>query len=254
LFPDGREVRARYKQSVLGVAWSMLTPLVSSLLSSFLFATVAGISAGNTASGHPIPYQFFAYIGSMFWGFFSSCITSGADSMTSNLQLLTKVYFPREIFTLSSIANRIVDFGFSLITFVFLIFFYAVKSHFMISWMTLLVPLVLVIQLILTLGLSFLLATLNLFYRDVRFVLGQYPVEKVLRHAAQHPLLVYLYLHLNPMTPLILAYQHLVLDKPYPVGADMGGMLVSALLCSLVFLVFGYNVFKKYEGMFAEAV
>ena len=116
----GREVRARYKQSVLGIAWSVITPLISSLLTTFLFSFVAGIHPGKTSSGQAVPYQMFAYVGAMFWGFFNACISSGADSMTGNLQLLTKVYFPREIFTLSAIANRIVDFAFSLVTFVVL--------------------------------------------------------------------------------------------------------------------------------------
>ena len=260
----GREVRARYKQSVLGVAWSVITPLISSLLTTFIFSFVAGIHPDKTSSGQAVPYQMFAYVGAMFWGFFTACITSGADSMTSNLQLLTKVYFPREIFTLSAIANRIVDFAFSLVTFVVLVVFYASTQHFVISWMTLLVPLVLVVQLVLTLGLSFLLATMNLFYRDVRFVLGlvmqiwmfltpvQYPLSKVTGHTHDHPLLVYLYLHLNPMTPLVLLYQHLVLNQSLPPG--LPEMFLGTIFFSLVMLMFGYSVFKKYEGMFAESV
>ena len=260
----GREVRARYKQSVLGVAWSVITPLISSLLTTFLFSFVAGIHPDKTSSGQAVPYQMFAYVGAMFWGFFTACITSGADSMTGNLQLLTKVYFPREIFTLSAIANRLVDFAFSLVTFIFLVFYYADTQHFLISWATVLVPLVLIVQLVLTLGLSFLLATMNLFYRDVRFVLGlvmqiwmfltpvQYPLSKVTQHRRQHPLLVYLYLHLNPMTPLVLMYQHLILNQPLPAG--MPGMFAGTILFSLVMLAFGYSVFNKYEGMFAESV
>lgn len=261
----GREVRSRYKQSVLGVAWSVITPLISSLLTTFLFSFIARIPTDKTNTGHVVPYQMFAFVGAMFWGFFASCITSGADSMTGNLQLLTKVYFPREIFTLSSIANRLVDFGFSLITFVFLIVYYMTTQHFVIAWTTLFVPLVLVIQLILTLGLSFLLATLNLFYRDVRFVLGlalqiwmfltpvQYPVTQVLSHASREPLLVWAYLHLNPMTPLVLTYQHLVLGQDIP-GIHLGGMLFGSFLFSLAMLALGYQTFKKYEGMFAEVI
>ena len=260
----GREVRARYKQSVLGVVWSFITPLISSLLTTFLFSFVAGIHPDKTSSGQAVPYQLFAYVGAMFWGFFSACVTSGADSMTGNTGLLTKVYFPREIFTISAIANRIVDFGFGLVTFLFLLFYYGDTQHFHIPWTALLVPLVLLLQLVLTLGLAFLLATLNLFYRDVRFILGlamqiwmmltpvQYPISKVLHHRADHPLLVYLYLHLNPMTPIVLMYQHLVLGQPLPAG--MGEMFVSAILLSLAALAFGYSVFRKYEGMFAESV
>ena len=261
----GREVRSRYKQSVLGVAWSVITPLISSLLTTFLFSYIARIQPDKTATGHVVPYQMFAFVGAMFWGFFASCISSGADSMTGNLQLLTKVYFPREIFTLSAIANRLVDFGFSLITFAFLIVYYMTTQHFAIAWTTVLVPLVLVIQLILTLGLSFLLATANLFYRDVRFVLGlalqiwmfltpvQYPVSRVLHHAAHQPVLVWAYLHLNPMTPLVLTYQHLVLGQDIP-GVNLGSLLLGSLVFSLLILVLGYSVFRKYEGMFAEAI
>ena len=149
-------------------------------------------------------------------------------------------------------------------TFLVLVFYYVSTQHFHIPWTIVLVPLVLIVQLVLTLGLAFLLATMNLFYRDVRFVLGlamqiwmfltpvQYPLSKVLHHAAQHPLLVYLYLHLNPMTPLVLMYQHLVLNQPLPAG--MPGMFAWSVLFSVAMLVFGYSVFRKNEGMFAESV
>jgi ABC-type polysaccharide/polyol phosphate export permease len=260
----GREIRARYKQSVLGVAWSLITPLVSTVLSTFIFSFVAGFQATKTASGHVVPYMLFVYVGTMFWGFFVACINSGADSMTSNLQLLTKVYIPREVFPLASILGRSVDFLFSLVPFVFFIIFFGVTQGFRIPATALLVPFVLVIQLILILGLSLLFSTMNLFYRDVRFLLGlvmqvwailtpvSYPISKVLSHAHKFPLGVYLYMHLNPMTPLVLAYQSLILGQTPP--ADLGVLLLSSLLVSIVFLVLGYSVFRKYEGSFAEAV
>ncbi len=262
----GREIRARYKQSVLGVAWSILTPLINTFLSTFLFSIVAGLHADKTASGHVPPYPLFVYAGTMFWGLFAACIASGTDSLTGNIQLLTKVYFPREVFTLAAIAGRAVDFAFSLVPLVVLVVFYGVTQHTGLAWTTVFVPLVLLIQLVLTLGLSFLLATLNLFYRDVRFVIGlviqiwmyltpiMYPLSKVLSQAHRHPLLVFLYMHLNPMTPLMLAYQHLMLNIPLPPGVNLGPMLASSALVSVALLLAGYGVFAKYEGQFAEAV
>ena len=90
----GREVRSRYKQSVLGVAWSFITPLISSLLTTFLFSFVAGIHPDKTSSGQAVPYQMFAYVGAMFWGFFNACISSGADSMTGNIAAADQGVFP----------------------------------------------------------------------------------------------------------------------------------------------------------------
>lgn len=258
----GREIRSRYKQSVLGMAWSVVVPLFNTLLYTFVFASIAKLPAGKNAAGHGIPYTLLVYIGQMFWGLFAAGVASGADSMTSNLQLLTKVYFPREVFTLSAIAARFTDFGFSFIVLVVLAAYFAVSQHFFVSWLVVLVPVILLIQLTLVLGLSFLLATVNLFYRDVRYVLGMVlqiwmfltPVNYSLALFAdrldKHPAIGWICFHVNPMTSLMGAYQDLFLVGKMP---DWGGVALAAVI-SVASLLVGYRVFAKYEGEFAEAI
>lgn len=262
----GREIRARYKQSMLGVMWSVVTPLINTILFTFVFNRVASIPSPHNAAGQTIPYALFVYIGTMFWSFFSAGLASGTDSMTSNLQLLTKVYFPREVFTLSAIAARAADFGFSFIVFLALMIGYGVHNHLVLSWDIFLTPVIMLIQLMLMLGLSFLLATANLFYRDVRFVIGlilqiwmfltpvSYPITKFLSGSHHHPLMVWIYLHLNPMTSLILAYQRCILNMAVPPSIAVWPMVAVSAVIAVVMLVVGYSVFAKYEGMFAEAV
>jgi len=264
----GRELRARYKQSVLGMTWSVVTPLINTLLFTFVFNRVAAIPEPRNAAGQAIPYALFVYVGTMFWNFFAAGLSSGTDSMTSNLQLLTKVYFPREIFTLSAIAARVADLGFSFIVFVLLMASFGLTRHLIFSWTMVFAPFILLIQMVLMLGLSFLLATVNLFYRDVRFIIGlvlqvwvfltpvNYPLSKFLSSTHHHAALTWVYLHLNPMTPLMLAYQHLILnmDTPGITLLSLWGLVAGSAALSVLVLLLGYSVFVKYEGAFAEAI
>jgi lipopolysaccharide transport system permease protein len=262
----GREIRARYKQSMLGVLWSVITPLINTLLFTFVFNRIAGVQSPHNVAGQAVPYALFVYVGTMFWSFFSSGLTSGTDSMTANMALLTKVYFPREVFTLAAITARAADFGFSFIVFVGLMVTYGISQHLALTWEILLAPIILLIQLVLMLGLSFLLATVNLFYRDVRFVIGlilqiwmfltpvNYPLARFLSGSHKNHVLVWVFLHMNPMTPLMLAYQRCILNIPVPPTFDLWAMVAGSAIFSLIVLFFGYSVFAKYEGMFAEAI
>ncbi len=262
----GRELRARYKQATLGVLWSVIMPLANTLLFTFVFNKIAGLHAPPDASGRPIPYLLYVNTGTIFWAFFASGVSSGAESLTSNGGLLTKVYFPREVFPLTTLAARAADAGFSLLLFVGIALCYGLTGHFHLTWSVLLVPFVLVIQFCLMLGLALLLSTVNLFNRDVRFVLPlfiqvwafmtpvSYPLTRFISGTAKHPLVTWLYLHLNPMTPLVLAYQKLILNEQLPPGLDLLPMVAASAAVSAVILMVGYAVFIRYEESFAEAV
>ncbi len=262
----GRELRARYKQATLGILWSILMPLANTLLFTFVFGTIAGLHAPPGADGRPIPYLLYVNTGTIFWAFFASGVSSGAESLISNSGLLTKVYFPREVFPITTLTARAMDAGFSLILFVGIALCYGLAGHFHLTWGVLLVPFVLLIQFCLMLGLALLLSTVNLFNRDVRFVLPlfiqvwsfltpvSYPLTRFISGTHKHPLVAWMYLHLNPMTPLILAYQKLILNEQLPPGLALGPMVAASAVVSVLVLLAGYAVFIKYEESFAEAV
>jgi ABC-type polysaccharide/polyol phosphate export permease len=154
----GRDVKTRYKQSVLGYAWAVLYPLATALI----FSIVGQIILRQQTGG--LPYPVYAYFGLLYWNLFSSGLTAATESLVSHLNLITKVYFPREVFPVAAVLSKLVDFGFGLVGLVPLLIVYRVKPG----------PLFLMslamagIVVLLTLGWGMLLACANLYFRDVR--------------------------------------------------------------------------------------
>src|SRR4030067_1652208 len=137
-----RDVRVRYKQSLLGIVWAMFIPLSMMLLFSFIFTRVVTVKVD-------IPYPIFAYCGLLPWQFFSSATTAATNSLIANRTLVTKIYFPSEVFRLSSIIASFIDFLVGSIILVALImYFYFTGASIMVSWTVLLVIPVILVQIL----------------------------------------------------------------------------------------------------------
>jgi ABC-2 type transport system permease protein len=251
-----RDIKARYKQSTLGIAWAILNPLIMALIYSVVGKVFLRQQVG-------IEFALFSYFGLLFWNLFSMGIMASAESLVSHLSLITKVYFPREVFPISAVAGKLVDFGFGLLGLMaLLLVFRTVPS---VTGLLLLVPLTLVL-IVFTMGIGLLLSCANLFNRDVRHLTGLalavwmylvpnlYPLEMVPEGWRR------LYL-LNPVAALIDASRKLVF--PQLVGrTDTFGLVqmihwpyvgVATIVSIIVFIV-GYAVFKRCEPRFAESV
>src|SRR5712671_4830105 len=166
-----RDIRVRYKQSLLGVAWAFLMPLINALVIYAIF-TFGPVNLSDPSKLRGMPYMLFVLSGIVAWGFFAGTITSSTECLTRNSRLVTKIYFPREVFPLGTVAGALVDFGISMSIFVPVYTFYLVSNagvH--LSPMLGLIPLVLIVQLMLVAGLSLIVSMANLFFRDVKYLM-----------------------------------------------------------------------------------
>lgn len=240
-----REVRVRYKQSLLGAAWAILQPLALTVMFTVIFSVLVRI---DTA---PIPYPLFAYTAMVPWAFFSNSISSGVPSLVNNMNLVSKVYFPREILPFASIGAAFLDFLIASGLLAVMILFYGTLPGLEILWVF---P-ILAVQIALTLGVTLALSAALVFFRDVRFVIPLmlqlwmyaspviYPVSLVPeRFRALYSL--------NPMVGVIDGYRRVLLEGLPPDLLSLGlGAAVAAVL-----LVIGYWFFKRSEPAFADLI
>lgn len=239
-----RDIRLRYKQTVMGFGWAIFMPLLNTAVFSVIFMQVATLQT-------PVPYPVFAYCGLWAWNFFASSLRFSVISLTSNPNLVTKVYFPREIFPFSSVLVCLVDFAVGAIVLVGLMIYYGVAPT---AWI-LFLPVVVIVNVAFTAAVSLILAMANLFYRDVKYlfelVVGVwmfatsvlYPMELVAPRLATVA-------QLNPMTPIIDGYRAALLGVPLP---HPNAFLLAAAL-SFVLLAFAWSWFHKAEFSFAENI
>lgn len=240
-----RHLRGQYKQSVLGYAWAFVNPLSQMLILTFVFSTIL---RGNSEG---VPFSLFLLVGLVPWIFFSTALASATDSVVGASSLVTKVYFPREILPTAAVFTKLVDLGFGMLILAGLMLYYGRPPE----WTTIWVPVLFFVHLVFTLGLSYPLAALNLFFHDVRFLVGValtlwfymtpiiYPVDMV-------PPRYRFIFDLNPNSLFINAYRRAILHGQNP-GIEK--MLLGIAIATGTFLV-GYYLFKKLEPHFADRI
>ena len=240
-----REIGVRYKQSFLGAAWAILQPLAMMIMFTLVFSLLARVPTDGA------PYPVFSYVALLPWTFLQTSVSFGVPSLVNNLNLVTKIYFPREILPIGAIGASFFDFLVASIIFLPMLFLYRIA----LSWTILWLPLLLGIQIILTLGVTLLGSAIIVRYRDVRFIvpLGLqlwlfatpiiYPVSLVPER------LLPLYM-LNPMAGIVDSYRRVILHGQPP---DWGHLGLSAAV-TLVLLVIGYATFRRLEASFADII
>lgn len=240
-----RDIRVRYKQSFLGVAWAVMQPLVMVAIFTLVFSYIVHVPTGD------VPYPVFVYTALLPWTFFTTAITFGSSSLVGNINLVTKVYFPREILPFSAIGAGFVDFAVASTVYVGLLFLY----RFPVSETIVLVPLLLLVQIVLMAGIILIVSALNVFYRDIRFViplalqlwLYATPIIYPLDLVPEQLRAIYM---LNPMAGIITSYRAVVLAGTWPEWE----YLALATFISIVIFIAGYAYFKKVEWQFADVI
>jgi len=240
-----RHLRGQYKQSVLGFAWAFVNPLSQMLILSFVFSKILRVSSEGE------PYPLFLFVGLVPWIFFSGALISATDAVVNASSLVTKVYFPREILPTAAVFTKLVDLAFGMLILAGIMVYYGAPPGVTALWF----PVIFAIQLIFTLGLALPLAAMNLFFHDVRFLVGValnlwfyltpvlYPVDII-------PEQYRWIFDINPMAIFIHAYRRVLLHGDAP---DLDRMAVG-LVMSLVMFILGYYVFKKLEPGFADSI
>jgi ABC-type polysaccharide/polyol phosphate export permease len=240
-----RELRARYKQAVLGFAWAVIMPVIYMLVFTLFFQKVANV---NT---HGAPYSLFSYLGLLPWTFFSAALAGGGMSLVSNLSLLNKVYCPREVFPIASVATS----GFDTILATGILGVLFVVEQFVpkataIFW----VPVLVVVLLAFTLGTVFVVSSLVVYLRDIRHILplvlqlGLFVTPVAYSMSAVPSDVRWLYALVNPLAPVIDGLRRCVLYGQRP---DLT-LLGLGALTSTVLLFGGYLMFKRLETGIAD--
>jgi len=252
-----RDLKVRYKNSVLGILWSWLNPLFMMAVYTIVFTVMQ--PAGN---GIP-PKRFPAFVlcALLPWNFFTSAVTQSVNVIIDNANLVKKVYFPREILPLSVVLSNLVNFGISLLVLFPMLLILKIPIT---PWL-LLLPVVVFLQFCFVTGIAFLLSTLNVFYRDTKAIMDVavmawffvtpvfYPIDILPRSKEIFGLTINIHRWtriLNPMASLVAAYRD-VLFYGRRVGTDF---LARTAVTAIAVLIVGYFVFHKYSKVFGEEV
>jgi len=236
-----RDLMLRYKQTVMGFGWAVFMPLVNTAIFSVIFTRVTTVDVG-------VAYPVYAFSGLVIWNFFASSLRFAVNSLTSNPSLVTKVYFPREIFPFSAVLVSLVDLGVALLVLFGVMAWY----HVGIGWSIVALPLVILAAAMFTAAAALVVSMANLFYRDVKYLFEiviavwmfatsvVYPVGRVGGRLGA-------VLTLNPMTPLVEAFRDVLINQRFPGTEFMVMATVSA-----IFLAGAWAAFHAAEFDFAE--
>ncbi|MWB97271.1 ABC transporter permease [Agromyces seonyuensis] len=240
-----RDILLRYRQTVVGVAWVVIQPLVGAGIFSLVFGGVAGLPSGG------VPYFLFSLAGLLSWNLFASVIDRSAPSLVSNQALVSKVYFPRLLVPASTVLSVLLDTAVGLGLFVVLLFVFGVNP----GWPVLLFPVWALLALMAGLGLGMAASAIMVKYRDVGYVLPW--VVQVLFYATPvayalegAPADLRWLFELNPLTWMMEAFRWSMLGLDAPPLWQMGGFALFAVLL----LALGLTVFQRYERTFADVI
>jgi lipopolysaccharide transport system permease protein len=240
-----RTVKARYQQSLLGGAWAVLQPAASAIIFSVIFTYFVPIDT------HGIPYIVFSYVALVPWTLFSGSVSDMVDSLVGNMNLISKIYFPREVLPASAAMARLLDFAIAFGILIILMLLYRLPV-FTLSWLYL--PVIILVQMVFIFGVGLAGAALNVFYRDMRHLFGLglqlwlyaspiiYPVTAVPEQFRP-------FYFLNPMAGILAAYRDVVLFQQTP-----GAYFVLATVLAVATFLVGYWFFCKVQRRFADVV
>ncbi len=241
----GREISGRYRQTALGMSWLFLRPVLNTLLLSLTFGALVRVPSDG------LPYPLFSLAALLPWGYFSNAATRASSSLVDNMQVISKVYFPRLVIPLAAIGSGLVDFGASFLIFVVALLLYRMPLRIEMLWL----PALLLVAAAFALAVGLWLATLSVKYRDVAFAINFlmsalmyaspviYPVSMVPERF--RPLY-----YLNPMTGVVQGFRWALLGS----GAPPGGPFFASLGIIGLLLVSGAFVFRRTERTIVDVL
>jgi len=242
-----RDLAVRYKQTVIGVAWAVIRPLLTMVVFTVIFGRIAKLPSDGNA-----PYPLMVFAGMLPWTFFATGLSEASNSMLNNANLISKIYFPRLIVPTATVVVAFVDF---LITFVMLIVLMA-WYHFMPGWRMLVLPGFVLLAFLASMGPALWIASLNVKYRDFRYIVpfivqfGLY-VSPVGFSSSVVPEEWRLLYSLNPMVGVIDGFRWCILGGQ--TSLYLAGLAASILIAG-AFLWFGIHRFRKTEKSFADLI
>jgi lipopolysaccharide transport system permease protein len=246
MFMIWRDIKVRYKQTLLGALWAVIQPVMTMLVFNFLFNNVAKVSSDG------IPYPIFSFTALLPWGLFTTALNAASRSLTSNTNMITKTYFPRLVLPMASVLGGLVDFGIAFVILIGMMFYYRVTPTLTALWA---VPVFLLLAIITALGVALWLSAINVQYRDVGYALPfitQFwlfitPVAYSSTVISGKWQLIYA---LNPMAGVVNGFRWALL------GAGNGPDLLVAISAGIAVLILitGLIYFRNMERTFADTI
>lgn len=245
-----RDFVSFYKQTILGPFWFFIQPLFTTIIFTFVFGNLAGLSTDG------LPQPLFYLAGITAWNYFGDCITKTSTVFKDNANIFGKVYFPRLIMPLSIVTSNLVRFGVQMLLFIgMIVYFWAVGADFRLTSAILLFPVLIVLMALLGLGLGLIITAMTTKYRDLSFLVGfgvqllMY-VTTVIYPLSSAPEKYRWLIEMNPMTGIIEAFRFAFLGK----GEFTTWSLAYSSLVTLVIMVLGVFIFNKTEKNFVDTV
>jgi lipopolysaccharide transport system permease protein len=244
-FLTWRDIKVRYKQTVLGAAWAIVQPFFTMLIFSLFFGRLAKIPSDG------VPYPIFSYVGLVPWTFFANGLSQSSNSLVGSANLIKKVYFPRLVIPISSVISGTIDFGIAFAVLLGMMLFYGVPPTVNVLWL----PVLLLLAFVTALGIGLWLSAMNVQYRDVRYAVPfliqvwmfATPIAYPSSLLSEPWRTVY---GLNPMVGVVEGFRWALLGaKTAP-----GPMIIVSTLAALVLLVSGAYYFRRMEKTFADVV
>ena len=244
-----RNFVSHYKQTVLGPLWAIIQPLLTTVVFTVVFGSIAGLAAKG------VPSFLFYLSGTVAWSYFSSCLTQTADTFTGNAAILGKVYFPRIVMPISTVLTNLISFAIQFAMFAAFLAYYAVKGDVSVNRYALMLPILIVHMALLSLGTGIIISALTTKYRDLKMLIGfgvqlwmyATPVAYDIGIIPQEYMSLYM---LNPMTPVINTFRYAFLG----VGQfELNYYLISWAVTAAILFV-GVILFSRVEKTFMDTV
>ncbi len=241
-----RDIKVRYKQTVLGLIWAIFQPFATMIIFTVFFGRLAKIPSDS------IPYPIFVYTGLLFWTYYQTALTNATSCLVENESIIKKVYFPRLILPISTTITPLIDFASALCVLFGLMIYYHYTPHLA---GIIVLPILLVMSTISASGLGLYLASLNVKYRDVRYVVPFFIqmllfVTPVIYPVSLIPQKLQWLIYLNPMTAVITLARNLLLGS----GTIEWRYIGISLLSSMIIFILGVAFFRKTERFFADLI
>jgi homopolymeric O-antigen transport system permease protein len=240
-----RDIKVRYKQTVLGAAWAIIQPVFSMVVFSLFFGKLAKVPSDG------IPYPIFSYAGLLPWSYFSGAMSGSSNSLVGSSGLIRKVYFPRLVIPIGDVLSGLVDFAIAFVVLIGLMIFYGIYPT---SAGVLLLPLFLLLSIITALGVGLWMSALNVEYRDIKFILPFITQVWLFATPVAYPSSLLpepwrtIY-GINPMVGVIEGFRWVLLGTNPP-----GPMIAVSAVISILLLITGAFYFRRMEKTFADIV
>jgi lipopolysaccharide transport system permease protein len=248
-FLTWRDIKVRYKQTLLGFTWVVLQPVINMVVFTILFGQLLKVPTGG------IPYPIFSFVALLPWTYFASSLTRSSTTLVGSANLISKVYFPRMVIPISGVISGLIDFAISFVILIIMMLIYEIVP----TWNLLFLPFLLFLAMLTALGFGFWLSALNVRFRDINhlvpFIIEIWKyATPVIYGSILIPEKFRFLLGLNPMTGVVEGFRWAILGSKYADTFNPGLLFLISIMITLIVLISGTVFFRNTERTFADII